>query len=545
VANEGLDRDLLIEIEDYINTQLSNFREEITQLQRAVEAIRQVVAPGADVIPVQTRERSDVGQASSTSEIAILKAAIDEIESQQSQPDILNTLVNRSSSFAPRVGFFVLKNDHVIGWRARGFEDTVGNDIVREIALPMASDTVVSNAIRTKTTLSAQPGINSDDEIFVRQIGSIIPQRMVTIPLIARSKAVAGLYADSDNSGPESIKLEALEILARVAGMAVDLLAVKRVTLDQTQAAQVQPEPVAEAAPSQPVIEPAPAVTPPAIESETEPEPVVEPEVAEPFPVESFPVSEPAPFNYAPEPAQTPTQDLPSPAVVEEPSIQGMPSSSEPAQDPLFSPSVTPPPVTAESIIAAPEPQPFFSPPPVPESQPLFTPPPPVAEPQTYFSSTPEPVTPVPVAPTLPPPPVVEPEPSRIQPAFVPPRPQQVQTGPLGAARRYGKASEPDLPVDVPEEEKRAHNDARRFARLLVSEIKLYNEQKVKDGREKGDLYQRLREDVDRSRQMYDKRVAPHVAARFDYFHQEIINTLAEGDPGKMGPEYPGDTVKR
>jgi len=47
------------------------------------------------------------------------------------------------------------------------------------------------------------------------------------------------------------------------------------------------------------------------------------------------------------------------------------------------------------------------------------------------------------------------------------------------------------------EEERRLHNDARRFARLLVSEIKLYNEQKVADGRTEGDLYQRLREYIE------------------------------------------------
>jgi hypothetical protein len=87
------------------------------------------------------------------------------------------------------------------------------------------------------------------------------------------------------------------------------------------------------------------------------------------------------------------------------------------------------------------------------------------------------------------------------------------------------------------------HNDARRFARLLVSEIKLYNEQKVKDGRLEGDLYERLREDIDRSRQMYDKRVAPPVAARYDYFHQELVNTLAEGDPAKLGSDYPAGTA--
>ena len=93
------------------------------------------------------------------------------------------------------------------------------------------------------------------------------------------------------------------------------------------------------------------------------------------------------------------------------------------------------------------------------------------------------------------------------------------------------------------DEERRLHNDARRFARLLVSEIKLYNEQKVKEGRSQGNIYERLREDIDRSRQMYDKRVAPPVAARYDYFHQELVNTLAEGDPSKLGSDYPGAAV--
>lgn len=92
-------------------------------------------------------------------------------------------------------------------------------------------------------------------------------------------------------------------------------------------------------------------------------------------------------------------------------------------------------------------------------------------------------------------------------------------------------------------EEEKAHNDARRFARLLVSEIKLYNEQKVAEGRRGGDLYDRLKEDIDRSRQMYEKRVTPNVAARFDYFYDELVNTLAEGDPSKLGSDCPGPTV--
>jgi len=108
--------------------------------------------------------------------------------------------------------------------------------------------------------------------------------------------------------------------------------------------------------------------------------------------------------------------------------------------------------------------------------------------------------------------------------------------------RRYGQDAE--LPVEVSgDEERRLHNDARRFARLLISEIKLYNEQKVAEGRMEHDLYDRLREYIDRSREMYDKRVKAEVAARYDYFHGELVNTLAEGDASKLGSNYPGATV--
>jgi len=56
-------------------------------------------------------------------------------------------------------------------------------------------------------------------------------------------------------------------------------------------------------------------------------------------------------------------------------------------------------------------------------------------------------------------------------------------------------------------------------------------------------LYERLREAIDRSREMYEKRVQPPVAAKFDYFHYELINSLAEGDEGKLGRSYPGTNM--
>jgi hypothetical protein len=127
------------------------------------------------------------------------------------------------------------------------------------------------------------------------------------------------------------------------------------------------------------------------------------------------------------------------------------------------------------------------------------------------------------------------PAPSGI-PAFSPPPAPPIFTSPA----KPNKQTQPAATVPGSETEQRAHNDARRFARLLVSEIKLYNAAKVNDGRRNYDLYDRLKDEIDRSRKVYDKRVSPSVAASFDYFYDELVQTLAEGDPAKLGKDCPG-----
>jgi hypothetical protein len=88
------------------------------------------------------------------------------------------------------------------------------------------------------------------------------------------------------------------------------------------------------------------------------------------------------------------------------------------------------------------------------------------------------------------------------------------------------------------EEEEAAHGEARRLARLLVAEIKLYNEEEVEEGREQSDLYRRLRTDIDRSRKMYEKLVHPMIQAQTDYYGAEVVRVLAKDDPDLMGEGY-------
>jgi hypothetical protein len=91
--------------------------------------------------------------------------------------------------------------------------------------------------------------------------------------------------------------------------------------------------------------------------------------------------------------------------------------------------------------------------------------------------------------------------------------------------REMGEGEQP-----VSEEVRRWHEDARRFASLLVSELMLYNEEAVIQGRRNRDLRQRLGTEIERSRQAYASRVSPEIAGSTSFFDDELIRVLAEGD---------------
>ncbi len=453
-----LEESLRHEIESYIEGRLGGVKQEIAELQsRLNEALTQLLDRQGEVqlegsVAASIMEHlkaahdegidlaaSESARAKASSDMAIIKAAVGEMSEQNSQGEILKTLVNRAASFAPRVAFFAIKGDQAIGWRARGFEGSVGDGAVQQISIPLSGDNLLADVAKSRATWSGGAHSHSENHALLNRMGEEAPQRLVAVPLNVRHRAVAVLYADSGSLDSEAINLEALETLVQVSGMSVDLLA-------------------GQAPAKVPAAEAAPAPTP---------------EVA------------PEPSSYAPEREYAAPEAVAGESAGEEVGAELVPAEA-----------VTPAELPAEIIE---------------EAQPADL----VAE-------------------------VVEADAEAVpERAEFEAAPSEVAPAP---SRR--RAADVELPVSVSgEEERRLHIDARRFARLLVSEIKLYNEQKVSDGRAQGDLYDRLREYIDRSREMYDKRVKPEVAQSYDYFHHELVNTLAEGDPAKLGNAYPGATV--
>jgi hypothetical protein len=76
---------------------------------------------------------------------------------------------------------------------------------------------------------------------------------------------------------------------------------------------------------------------------------------------------------------------------------------------------------------------------------------------------------------------------------------------------------------------------ARRTARLLVAEIRLFHEPAVDEGRRDRNLLSRLAPEIEKARQAYNEQVPAAVRGHADFFHLELIRTLAGGDPSLLG----------
>ncbi len=118
---------------------------------------------------------------------------------------------------------------------------------------------------------------------------------------------------------------------------------------------------------------------------------------------------------------------------------------------------------------------------------------------------------------------------------------QATETGPIPQPKPVSIpiATQPEAPVSplAPEDDSASPEveDARRFARLLMEEICLYNGDKVEEGRNEQDLRSRLADEVEQARIMYNQRVAPEVAAQGDFFEEALVRVLAAGNAGALG----------
>jgi hypothetical protein len=161
----------------------------------------------------------------------------------------------------------------------------------------------------------------------------------------------------------------------------------------------------------------------------------------------------------------------------------------------------------------------------------------------------PVPVAPVPMASTSA---KVEAEPAEMEEESVeveldlPPEPAKLPAmEPTAAAI----ASEPEMDGDfnvsrLSAEEQELHRRANRVAKVSMQDIKMLRPEQVRLGREKKDICNRLKDDIEKAHREYDRRFKPIMDHPVDYFYRWMVEILADGDAHALG-EYPYATPAR
>ncbi|HKV08613.1 MAG TPA: hypothetical protein VJ725_10775 [Thermoanaerobaculia bacterium] len=476
-----------------------------------------------------------------------LRDSLSAIDRARSQAEILAALLAESGRYASRSAVLLIRPGEIRGWGGHGFGGA--DSAVSQLAFDASRDGVWARLGEGQSAVRLSA---AECAVLCSRLESPLPQEGVLIPLVLRDRVAAAVYADRLGDGP--FPVEALQILTYSAAQAIESLPFRqRASTPTLTLVGEPPAETASAAPAStqetaPAAEPAPAApevgatqalesSPQAQEPEVEAEPETEPAgaVASPEP-------EPAPWTAEDEQSAVTAEPEPEPAAppaTPNGSWGGAVNQTE--QLPVVSaePAAEPPAMEAEvpryPRSVEPEPAPAYSSGGGPEAT-VLLPRPNLRE----ASSVTEPaVAPPPLRPVAPP--------SQAATESQASSFDGLRTSPLTG----GGAGTPEVrpPTDlegpgwafnttrvpVSPSDETMHEEARRLARLLVSEIKLYNEDQVEDGRRNRDLYERLKEDIDRSRQMYEERVDPRILRSTDYFYQELVRILAAGDSRALG----------
>jgi hypothetical protein len=463
-----------------------------------------------DVVPPPPPPAPPAAPGAPQADWTVVRGSLAAIESARSQVDVLSRFLTRVNAHASRVALLVLRNDRLTGWKSVGFDASGGRDeAVRALDLSGEDDPFVASLLKSQRSMLAEPPDEAGP--LRRALSGQAPARTLLVPMVIRDR-LAGIVCADELPGEEGrLNEAAVEVLTFVTGLAVDLLAARKKI-------------------------PSPSLTPTGeaiarFEPGTPVRPVSGFEIAAPAAARPSPAPAPAPAAPATGPRTRSTDASEALRAIEEAAKTRIPQglrsfSSDPGLTsaiPTVGATAPPPPSFPSSVPAVAPPPPPPAAVPEPSASPL-------ANASTGdFTGAFEALRASGRVPAAGQGDVTAQKPPRTTSAVTPPRDLATAPRPIsGFVPRGRAAAAPDSP-------QRALDDARRLARLLISEIKLYNEKKVEDGRAAGDLYERLKDDIERSRQVYDERTPASIRQDTNFFQDELVRILADGRAEALG----------
>src|SRR5437762_4246476 len=168
-------------------------------------------------------EQPPATAAPSGPDATLVKQAVQAIERNRSQVDVLNALLEQCLQFGSRAALLILRGETFSGWKGLGFSSHGGND--ETVKRFNAAPGLIPELDRV---LRYEHVIIWDGNNLSSRLGVSGSEKAALIPMVIKDKVAAAVYVDATDEDLDKLDVPSLELLVFTTGLLIDTLAIRK-----------------------------------------------------------------------------------------------------------------------------------------------------------------------------------------------------------------------------------------------------------------------------------------------------------------------------
>lgn len=152
------------------------------------------------------------------------------VSQSMNQMKLISTMLEAVGHFCSRAAFFLLRDDKLVGWRGKGFDESdseMTDKGIKSMFVSLSADTTFKAVLQKKEVFRGGPRDHKDNHLIFNRFGDSLPGEIVVFPFLVKGKPQAVFYVDRMGKR-ETFGLQEIEILIQMGEMSLDLLPLKQ-----------------------------------------------------------------------------------------------------------------------------------------------------------------------------------------------------------------------------------------------------------------------------------------------------------------------------
>jgi hypothetical protein len=190
----------------------------------AAPAPKTSVAHHASYAPAKEEFRTRIETETPRREMIALKSMFDELRFPTATSEVTLLILRYASEIVNRAVLFMVKKDEVRGLGQFGLElkGISADQVVRNIKIPLKQPSLFLTVIENRRSYLGPLESNESNNYLVNELGGVMPDMALAIPLIVDGKVALIVYGDNLPDQKPIKGIDALEIFMNQAGMALE-----------------------------------------------------------------------------------------------------------------------------------------------------------------------------------------------------------------------------------------------------------------------------------------------------------------------------------